>query len=416
MDIQRVEKHIIKPSNKYYAMLDNFCFLSKNLYNHANYVLRQEFINNGRTVPYGDLDKMLKADGEHPDYRTMPTAQSAQQVLKLLENNWKSFFRSIKDWAKHKEKYTSRPKLPKYKKKDSRNILILTNQNAKLKDGVLKFPKTFNGFELKLRCVKLEHFHAFNQIRFIPKQGYIIAEIVYSISICEAKPDNHRYCSIDIGIDNLAAVTANIGCRAFIINGKGLKSVNKYYNKQMSHYKETAKRMNGMDFTKRMGKITAKRNHKIDDYMHKASRKIVDWCICKEINTAVIGYNKGWKKNPGLSKNVHQSFAGIPTQRFIEMIQYKAQEAGINIILTEESYTSGTSFLDNEMPIKQNYNISRRVHRGVFVSDSGRRINADTNASYQILKKVFPEAYENLHANGIEGVVLHPFRVNAAFV
>ena len=246
MLVQRVEKHIIKPSNIHYTMLDKFCFLSKNLYNHANYILRQEFINNRRTISYVDLDKILKADAVHPDYKSMPTAQSAQQVLRLLDKNWKSFFKAVKDWSKNKVKYTGKPKLPKYKKKNARNILILTNQNVKLKEGVLKFPKRFEGFELKLECYKRDCFHAFNQIRFIPKQGYMVAEVVYSISICEVKADNQRYCSIDIGIDNLAAVTTNLGYKTYIINGKGLKSVNKYYNKQMSHYRETAKRMNGM--------------------------------------------------------------------------------------------------------------------------------------------------------------------------
>lgn len=310
MLVQRVEKHMIKPSNTYYALLDHFCFLSKNLYNHANYILRHAFINNHKAVPYGVMDKILKADGEYPDYRAMPTAQSAQQVLRLLEKNWKSFFRSIKGWAGHKEKYTGKPKLPKYKDKDGRNILILTNQNVKLKDGILKFPKKFEGFELQLKCCKKENFHAFNQVRFIPKHGFMIAEVVYSISICEAKADNQRYCSIDIGIGNLAAVTTNAGYRACIINGRGLKSVNKYYNQQVSHYREVAKRMNGMDFTKRMGKITAKRNWKINDYMHKASRKVVDFCRDKDIHTIVIGYNKDWKRESKLSKNVNQGFVG----------------------------------------------------------------------------------------------------------
>lgn len=167
-----------------------------------------------------------------------------------------------------------------------------------------------------------------------------------------------------------------------------------------------------MDFTKRMGKITAKRKRKINGYLHKASRKVVDFCRDKDIHTIIIGYNKDWKRESKLSKNVNQSFAGIPTQRLIEMIQYKAQESGITVILTEESYTSGTSFLDYEMPEKQNYKKSRRVCRGLFVSDRGIKINADINASCQILKKVFPTAY----ANGIEGVVLHPVRVNAAIV
>ncbi len=412
MTVQRVEKHKIKPSNKYYVMLDNFCFLSKNLYNHANYILRQEFINGHKAVPYRDLDKILKSDEGYPDYRAMPTAQSAQQVLRLLDQNWKSFFKSIKDWSKNKGKYTGKPKLPKYKKKGGKNILILTNQNAKLKEGALRFPKKFEGFELQLNCCKKENFHAFNQIRFIPKQGYIVAEVVYSISICEAKTDNRRYCSIDLGIDNLAAVTTNAGHRAYIINGRGLKSVNKHYNKQMAHYREVAKRMNGADYTKRMGKITDKRNQKINDYMHKASRYIVEYCRERKINTIVAGYNNDWKRGAKLNKNVNQSFHGIPMQRLIEMIQYKAQEAGINVILTEESYTSGTSFIDGEKPDKMYYDKRRRIHRGLFISNGGTKINADINASYQILKKVFPAAY----ANGIEGVVLHPVRVNAAFL
>lgn len=374
--------------------------------------MRHEFIRNHKAVAYGDLDKILKADEAYPDYRAMPTAQSAQQVLRLLEKNWKSFFKSIKDWTKNKDKYTGKPKLPKYKKKNGRNILILTNQNVKLRDGALKFPKKYEGFSIKLKCCERNNFDVFHQVRFIPKQGFIVLEVVYSISICEAKPDNQRYCSIDIGIDNLAAVTANTGCGTYIINGRGLKSVNKYYNKQMSHYRGVAKRMNGMDFTKRMARITAKRNRKMEDYMHKAGRKIVDHCMDEDIHTIVIGYNKNWKRDTGLGRNVNQSFAGIPTRRFIEMIQYKAQEAGINVILTEESYTSGTSFLDGEEPVKKNYNKSRRIHRGLFKSNNGTQINADINASYQILKKVFPAAY----ANGVEGVVLHPFRVNAAFV
>ncbi len=167
-----------------------------------------------------------------------------------------------------------------------------------------------------------------------------------------------------------------------------------------------------MDFTKRMGIITEKRNRKMEDYMHKASRNIVDFCKDNDIPTIVIGYNKDWKRNSKLSHRVNQSFVGIPTQRLIEMIQYKAQEAGITVILTEESYTSGTSFLDGEEPVKKNYDKRRRVSRGLFRSRNGIEINADINASYQILKKVFPAAY----ANGIEGVVLHPVRVNAASI
>jgi len=159
-----------------------------------------------------------------------------------------------------------------------------------------------------------------------------------------------------------------------------------------------------------MAALTRKRNHKIDDYMHKASKYVIEYAISMGTNTIVIGNNKEWKQASKLSKIVNQSFVGIPQKRFIEMIQYKAQDIGLNVILQEESYTSVTSFLDREEPVKANYNKARRITRGMFISDRGIRINADVNGSYQILMKVFPNAF----AEGIEGVALHPVRVNVA--
>ena len=392
-------------------MLDDFCIKSKNLYNHANYIIRNEFVKNGKWIRYADLDKLLKADIEYPDYRQMPTAQSAQQILKLLDKNWKSFFASIKDWSKHKDKYLGRPKLPKYKPKNGRFMLILTNQNVKLKDNILKFPKVFNGFTTNPQFVNKENFISFQQIRIIPNNKQFTIELVYSIEIQDEKlNDNGKYLSIDIGVDNLATISNNIGLQPVIINGKGLKSINKYYNKQISHYREIAKRMNDVDYTNRMSRLTVKRNNKINDYMHKASKFVIDYAVSNDIHTIIIGNNKNWKQNSSMSKNVNQSFVGIPHQRFIEMIVYKAETAGIRVILTEESYTSGTSFLDNELPIKENYNKTRRIHRGLFVSNKGIRINADVNGSLQIMKKVFPNAF----VDGIEGVVFRSIRVNVA--
>ena len=168
--------------------------------------------------------------------------------------------------------------------------------------------------------------------------------------------------------------------------------------------------MNDSDYSNRMAAFTRKRNHKIDDYMHKASRYVIEYAVSIGASTIVIGNNKEWKQESKLSKVVNQTFVGIPQKRFIEMIQYKAQDIGLNVILQEESYTSGTSFLDKEEPIKANYNKSRRVTRGLFVSNKGIKINADVNGSYQILMKVFPNAF----AEGVEGVALHPVRVNVA--
>ena len=403
----RVEKNIIKPTDKRFSMLMDFCHMSKNLYNHANYLVRKEFTDNDKWLRYGELDKILRADTEYPDYKNMPTAQTAQQILRLLDKNWKSFFKSIKDWSKNKEKYLGRPKMPKFLKKDGKYLLVLTNQNCKLKDGYILFPKSFNGFSVKTKFVERQDFKSFQQVRIIPHKNRIVIELIYEIKSVTEKSDNGRYIGIDIGVDNLATVCNNIGKTAFIINGKPLKSINQYYNKQISHYREVCKRVNDKDYSNRMDKLTEKRNAKIDDYLHKASRKIVDYCVENQINTIVIGQNKEWKQSSVMSNRVNQHFVQIPFARLIEMIQYKAQERGIAVILTEESYTSGTSFIDNEMPVKENYNKARRIHRGLFKSNNGTLINADLNGAYQIIKKAFPIKWDR-------GCALHPIVVNIA--
>lgn len=401
--INRVEKHIIKSNNKYYSLLDEFCYKSKNLYNYANYTIRQEFINNGKWIRYNELDKILKQEGNNFDYKNMPLASTSQQCLKLLDKNWKSFFQSIKDYNKNPNKYLGRPKLPKYKSKNGRNVLILTNQNCKISKGIIKFPKSFKGFYLKTKIND-----NLQQVRFIPKDKYIIAEVVYRVDDVKILQDNNRYIGIDLGLDNFVTITNNCGLIPLVINGKGLKSINQYYNKQISHYKSIAKRINKLDYTNRMRTLTLKRNNKVEDYIHKTSRFVVDYCRNNEINTIIIGNNKNWKQNSNMNKRVNQNFISIPYYNFIQKVQYKAEEFGMQVIITEESYTSGTSFLDNELPIKMNYNKSRRKHRGLFISNGGIKINADVNGSYQIIKKVFPKAF----ADGIEGVGLHPFKVN----
>lgn len=401
--MNRVEKHIIKSNNKYYNLLDEFCFKSKNLYNYTNYIIRQEFVNNGNWIRYDELDKIVKNKENDFDYRNMPLGSSAQQCLKLLDKNWKSFFASIKDYNKNPSKYLGRPKLPKYKLKNSRNILILTNQNCKIKNGYINFPKKFKGLLIKTKIR-----NGLQQVRVIPKDKYLVIEIVYKIEDVEPLIDNGRYVGVDLGLDNFATITNNCGLIPLVINGKGLKAINQYYNKQIFHYKSIAKRVNKLDYTNKMRKLTFKRNNKVEDYIHKASRFLVNYCKNNEINTIIIGNNKNWKQNSKMNKKVNQNFISIPYYNFIQKVQYKAEEFGIKVIVTEESYTSGTSFLDNELPIKENYNKSRRKYRGLFVSNNGIKINADVNGSYQIIKKVFPKVF----AEGIEGIGLCPFKVN----
>lgn len=399
----RTERHRIRPSSPYYKMLRRFCHLAKNLYNHGNYLVRQELFKNGTWIRYQMLDSLLKRDLDHPDYRAMPTARSAQQLLGLLDKNWKSVFVAIKDWKKHPEKYNGRPKFPHYKRKDALSVLILTNQDCKIRDGILRFPRIFNGFTIQPQFIGNAE-AKLKQVRIVPAGGSLTLEIVYEIPESAPLADNGRYAAIDIGVNNLAAVATNTEAGTFLVKGTPLKAMNQFYNKQLAKIRSICELMNAQRSSKRISRLTSKRNRKVDDYLHKASRQIVDLCAQHEISTIVIGKNNGWKQGVNLGKKNNQHFMQIPFARFIQMIRYKAETLGIKVILTEESYTSGTSFLDGEAPTKAFYNKARRVYRGLFVANNGKKINADINGAFQIMKKVFP----NVNADGIEGVALRP--------
>ncbi|MDD4779119.1 MAG: transposase [Tissierellia bacterium] len=461
MKVNRVEQHLIKKNNPDWKIIDELCFKSKNIYNYANYIIRQVFIitnllkeNKEITQEQSDfliwvnesvnkynvnkkinlekkqekgknVDKEFKPleyfDKDHRscnyDFMDFITKQSepfkdlgsnsSQQTLKVLDKNWKSFYESIKDWFKNKEKYLGRPKLPNYKDKEKgRKELILTNVQSKIVDGYIYFAfaplKPLNNkFQTKVQDKLI-------QTRFIPRGNTYVMELVYEIEAPDINKENKNIIGIDIGIDNLVSVVNNIKLQPFIINGRPLKSINQYYNKEKSKMQTDLKLKHNMNWSNKLQKLTNKRNNKIDDYIHKTSKMIIDWCLENNIDTVVIGKNKGWKQESSMSKKVNQNFVQIPFAILINKIKYKCENNGINFIETEESYTSGTSFLDGELPIKENYDKSRRITRGLFKSNGGELINADLNGAYQIIHKVFPNAF----ADGIEGAGLHPVRLN----
>ncbi|MED4357875.1 transposase, partial [Geobacillus stearothermophilus] len=318
MFVIRVEQHQIKQTHSLWKMCDDLCFKSKNLYNYANYIVRQEFINNNEWIRYNSLDKMLKHEQV---YKELP-AQTSQQILRLLDKNWKSFFEAIKDWSKNKEKYLGKPKLPKYKKKNGRNVVIFTNQQCKIKDGYIKFPKT--SLKLKTKVIK-----GLQQVRIVPKGSIYIIEVVYKKEIPDMIHEGNRVVGIDLGLNNFATIVNNIGETPIVINGKGIKSINQYYNKQKAYFQSILKKQNGLDWSKRLEKITLKRNNKIKDFMHKASRYVVNYCINNNISTIVIGNNKNWKQNINLGTINNQNFVQVPYDMFINQLKYKCEEVGI---------------------------------------------------------------------------------------
>lgn len=402
MKTNRVERHIIKKSHKMWKACDELCFKAKNLYNYANYIQRQRFINGEKIYKHTELDKMLQKEEVYKELGS----QSSQRLLKRLELDWKSFLVAVKDYSKNPNKYLGKPKLPKYKKKDGRYVCELKNIQFKITEGYVRFSlkklKQYNGL------IKSNVKDKVMGIRIIPRGSVYILEIVYEKEINELKEEINRILGIDLGVDNLATCVNNIGVKPIVINGKVLKSINQYYNKKLAILKSDLKKRRNKDWSNKLDRLQRKRDNKVDYYLHCSSKKIIDHCIENNIDTIIIGLNKTWKQESNMNKKSNQNFISIPYDKFISQITYKAQDVGIKVITTEESYTSGCSFLDKEMIGKETYNKNRRVYRGLFVSNKGIKINADCNGAYNIIRKVVPNAF----TDGIEGVDLHPIRVN----
>lgn len=318
-------------------------------------------------------------------------SQASQCVLQVLDRNWKSFFVSIKDYAKNPHKYLGRPKLPKYRKKGGMFTWFLKNNQTYIENGRLHFKlKCFGG--IKGYTFKTNVKDRLIAVRFVPTNDYFTLEIVYEKEIDNLCEENDRICSIDLGVNNFITLTNNVGNRPIIINGKGIKSINQYYNKVVVKYKSIIATKNKTHWSKRLSNLSRKRYNKLHNFIHHCSAFIIKYCKENNIKTVVVGLNKEWKQECSIGKKNTQNFVYIPYDKLIQQLEYKCLDNNIQLIITEESYTSGTSFLDNELPIKENYNKSRRVKRGLFKSNQGL-INSDVNGSLQIMKKVFPNAF-----------------------
>jgi putative transposase len=390
------ESHIINNSIE----LDTITFKCKNLYNKANYIIRNEFINNGNYISKFDIFTICK---DLEEYQALPV-RIGRGVLRTLDGNWKSFFSCIKKWKTNKEIFTGKPNLPKYLPKNGKFTAIFC------KEATLKETNKNKGIglsSLKIRLnVKTKNKIIEIQVAPIKNNKYKI-NVVYDYKENEIKKDNKLYCGIDLGINNLMTVTSNkSGINPLVINGKPLKSINQYYNKTKSKYQSELPRK--IFNSKKIDKLNFKRGCKINDYLHKSTNIIVKFCIENELNTLVVGYNEFWKQNVNMGKVNNQKFVQIPFEKMLFMLKYKCEKYGINLLTNEESYTSKCSFLDNEDIKKHSVYKGNRVKRGLFISNDGRKINSDVNGSYNIIRKAFPNAF----ANGIEGVAVHPYRVN----
>lgn len=413
-----------------FTVFDEWAHLSNNLYNETLFVIRQLFTGlNKDKKDMSDLEsttidnvlevlksynKKLILDKDHrlvgynfmdfyfkktnnENYNSSLPKQSAQHVIKDACNSFKGWFRALKSYKRDPSKFIGKPKMPKYRKSGSVYIVKLTNQDAVLyknKFGYeVKFPKTKHrlNFTNKAKDKKLKEVNI--------KCEYGVYKITYLFEDKTGLAENkgNIVCGIDLGVNNIAAIQTSNG-DSLLVKGKFIKSKNQWYNKKI------AKNLSGQTIGTTNKTISSKalnrlyRNRKLfmEDVMHKISKKIIEWCISKDVSTIVIGSNKFWKQNINIGKVNNQTFTQIPFSLLIGYIENKANKVGIKVIRTEESYTSKASFLDlDDIPVydksEANKHIfsGKRISRGIYKSSNGFCFNADLNGAGNILRKYY---------------------------
>ena len=378
--MQLVQQVQFKRSN----LLDEITFLSKNLFNVATYTVRQRFFKDRHWIRYNELWKLLKT---HESYRKLQESCGShppQQVLKQVDRNFKSFFKAIKVWKNEKSKFKGMPKLPRYKRKNGHNVVYFTSLQCRLKDGhVLLTQKMENlGFpkiKTALKSVK--------GVRIVPFGDRYNIELIYDYEPKDLHLNENNVLGIDLGLNNIVTASDNIGNKPLIIKGGVVKSINQFYNKQLSKYKSMAKKCNDTDITGRILRLHRKRNNKMRDFFHKTSRKVVNYCISNNIGTIVIGYNEGWKQEIAIGKRNNQNFVSVPFLKLVRQVEYKSEMVGIKVVKVSEEYTSQTC---SSCGVVRK---SNRKYRGLYIcKNCGVVLNADVNASRNILQKGVPKS------------------------
>lgn len=369
---------VIKKNNPLYQEIDRVCFLSKNLFNSTLYAERQSLFKNGVFKFYNTINKEF-THSKHIDYIALPAKVAKHTQMKVNE--------AIKSFIKLKKSNINfKPKLPKYLNKDGRFVTEYESGALSFKkDGFIKLSKTNIIFPTKFKKEDVK------VVRLVPKTGYYLIEVLYDNKIKKVKNKrNKKFASIDLGLNNLATVTSN-SFNPFIINGKPLKSINQYSNKMIAKYQSLLP--SKQYSSNKINFIRYKREMKVNDYLSKSAKYLVNCLVSQSIDVLVIGTNPGWKQNIniGKGKRNNQNFTNIPFYKFKNKLAYLCGEVGIEVVEQEESYTSKSSFLDNDpiptYPKSSNISFSgERTCRGLYKSKN-KTINADVNGSLNILKK-----------------------------
>lgn len=391
-----VDRHIIKDNR-----FEDICLKYGLLYNYVLYLVRQGIFNKEYLKEY-DLSTKLGRENQF-DFRQLPASVS-QQVVGQVFKSVNSWIKLKSDFDRNPDKYNNhRPHLPKYKKGKKQNMVVFTTFSCRVKDdGYIHFVK--NVIEPIKTNVKKDEL---KQVRIVPQATCYVVEVIYERKETDLNLDKDNFLSIDLGLNNLCSCISNVGIKPFIINGKVIKSLNRWYNKKkarlMSYVGD-----NGT--SRRIRRISLYRNCWIDDKMHKISKYIVNFCVSNNIGRIIIGLNKEWKQEINIGRRNNQHFVSIPHSKLIDKIMYKAKLLGIEVVTHEESYTSKIDHLAfEEMKYQDNY-LGKRKRRGLFQSSIGKLINADINGAIGIARKVVGDSCINTIVSS--GFAFNPIRLN----
>ena len=406
------QKNRLRLKPKELEVVKQLSYYSARLYNVGLYSVRQYYFNNNTYLPYAKNYHECKTN---ENYKLL-LSDTSQQILRIVDRNFKSFFALLK--LKAKGKYSEKIKLPHYKKQDELMNITIQGRSARIRDGyvIIGLSKAFKekhnpSFkELKFKLPKNIKVNKLQEVRIIPVFGGLEFDIefVYKKEIKPISVDKDKYLSIDMGLDNFATCFDSNDGSSFIIDGRYIKSLNRHYNKQKAYYQSILDRQN-IKQSKRLLTLSRKRYNKLNNYFNLAVKKITDYCIKHNIGNIVIGDFSDIKQNINIGKKNNQNFVFIPYGVFKRKLESKCEQLGIEYHLQEESYTSKCSYLDNETVEKQETYLGKRVTRGLFRTAKGYLINADVNGAANILVKFLTSNGQRI-ANRY-GCVNHPTRL-----
>ena len=389
LTLKQQVKHL---SKKEFRILKYLSHIAKNLTNEAIYNIRQYYFNKKNYLSYNENYKILK---NSENYKKL-NSNMAQQILKEVDGSFKSFFGLLK-LAKNGQYDNKKIKLPKYLAKDGFTTLVIGF--VRLKDDILIVPYS-NSFrktheEIAIKLPPILKGKKIKEIRIIPRQHSRYFEIQYTYEVEEVQRELNKEngLGIDLGIDNLCTCVSNNGA-SFLIDGRKLKSINQYYNKINAKLQSIKDKQKIKRTTLRQKRIARKRNNRIEDYLSKAARIIINYCLNNDIGKLVLGYNEDFQRNSNIGSINNQNFVNIPYRKLRDKLEYLSKLYGIEFKLQEESYTSKASFFDgDEIPIYDKENLKeykfsgKRIKRGLYQTSTGKLINADCNGALNILRK-----------------------------